>query len=81
MSHSTTDIEARKCVIAITREGNKLKTAKLRKQNGTVEVVWTRCSEGGNTDWRLFASECGVSAAPTAKARANSDGAVVVGFD
>jgi hypothetical protein len=81
MNDSITDIEAQRCVIAIAKEGNKLKTAKLRKQNGTVEVVWTRCSEDGNTDWRLFASECGVSAVPTAKAGANSDRTVVVGFN
>ena len=40
MSDSTTDIEAQQCVIAIAKEGNKLRTAKLRKQNGAVEVVY-----------------------------------------
>jgi hypothetical protein len=68
-------------VIAIVREGNKLKTAELREENGTVQVVRTTCSEDGNTNWRLFASDCGVPAAPTAKAGADSGRTVVVGFN
>lgn len=81
MGNITTDIEAPRFVIAIAKEDNKLKIVELRKHNGAFEVVWAKCSQSGDTDWKLFAAECGLSVESTAQADTNSHRTVVVGFD
>jgi len=67
--------------VAITQEGSKLKAVELREQKGALRVLWTKSGEDTDTDWRVFAAECGLSVEPTAHTGADSNRAVVVGFN
>ena len=81
MSHNNTNVGMQRSVVAIAKQDNKLKAVKLRKQRGTLEVLWTKSNEGTDADWRLFAAECGLSLESPVQKDIDSDRAVVVGFD
>jgi hypothetical protein len=70
-------------VIAIAKTDDELRAVELTEHNGTFEVLWTKSSTAGETNWQAFAAECGLSAEPTAKTRFADDGnkIVVIGFD
>jgi len=68
-------------VVAITQEESTLKAIELREQKGSFNVLWTKSGENTDTDWRVFAAECGLSVEPTAHTGADSNRAVVVGFN
>jgi hypothetical protein len=65
----------------MAKADNTLRTVELRKRNGVFEVLWTKSSESADTDWRVFAAECGLSIGPTAYADTDGGRMVVVGFD
>ena len=70
-------------VIAIAKTDDELRAVELTEHNGTFEVLWTKSSTAGETNWQAFAAECGFSAEPTAQTRFADDGnkIVVIGFD
>jgi hypothetical protein len=68
-------------VIAIVENNNRLKGIELIKMDGFFRVRWTKSSEGNDTDWRKFASECGLSVDPTEILDTDSVRTVVVGFN
>ena len=76
-----TNIRTQRSVVAIAQEESKLKAIELREQKGGLRVLWTKSSEDTDTDWRVFAAECGLSVEPTAHTGADSNRAVVVGFN
>lgn len=66
-------------VIAIAQEQGKLRAVKLTRRGRSVEVEWTRSTEGDQAQLGGFAGECGLSDAAGAE---TADGVVaVVGFD
>lgn len=68
-------------MIAIAKQDDKLKAVKIRKKMGGFEVLWTKSSKDADTDWRLFAAECGISVELASQADTYSDSLAVVGFD
>jgi len=81
MSNNVSGVGTRLSAIAIAQEENQLKAVKLGRQGGAFEVLWTKSSEVGRTDRRLFAAECGLSVKPTGQVKTDGDKTVVVGFD
>ena len=80
MNNNRTNSTHIRSVIAIVEENNRLKGVELLKQDGFFRVRWTRAGKGNDTDWRKFASECGLSVDPAALLDADSAGMVVAGF-
>jgi len=74
-------VGTRLSAIAIAQDESQLKAVELGKQGGAFEVLWTKSSEVGRTDRRLFAAECGLSVKPTGQAKTDGAKIVVVGFD
>jgi hypothetical protein len=68
-------------VVAIVEDNNKLKGVELLKRDRYFEIRWTKSSEGFDTDWKKFASECGLSIEPTALLDTDSERMIVVGFN
>jgi len=81
MNNNQTNIEIWQSVAAIVNDDNEFKGVELRKQDGAFEILWTRCSEDADTDWRDFAADCGLSVEPTALEETDSDRMVVAGFN
>ena len=81
MNNDKINMETRLSVIAIAQEESGFKAVGLRKKGGAFEILWTKSSERTDTNWRLFAAECGLSFEPTANADVGGDGIVVVGFN
>lgn len=81
MSNNVAGVGTRLSAIAIAQDESQLKAVELGKQGGAFEVLWTKSSESGRTDRRLFAAECGLSVKPTGQAKTDGDKIVVVGFD
>lgn len=80
MNNDKINMETQLSVIAIAHEESGFKAVELRKKGGAFEVLWTKSSKGTDTDWRLFAAECGLSVEPTARSHVEGDRRVVVGF-
>ncbi|MCH7556468.1 MAG: PilN domain-containing protein [Planctomycetes bacterium] len=76
-----TNIGTQRSVVAIAQEESKLKAIELREQKGILKVLWTKSSEDTDTDWRVFAAECGLSVDPTTHTGADDNKAIVVGFN
>ncbi len=76
-----TNIGTQRSVVAIAQEESKLKAIELREQKEALRVLWTKSSEDTDTDWRVFAAECGLSVEPTAHTGADDNKAIVVGFN
>jgi len=81
MSNNVTGVGTRLSAIAIAQDESQLKAVELGKQGGAFEVLWTKSSEVGRTDRRLFAAECGLSVKPTGQTKTDGAKVVVVGFD
>ncbi len=81
MSNNVTGVGTRLSAIAIAQDESQLKAVELGKRGGAFELLWTKSSEAGRTDRRLFAAECGLSVKPTGQAKTDGDKIVVVGFD
>jgi hypothetical protein len=81
MNNDKINMENQLSVIAIAHEESGFKAVELRKKVGAFEVLWTKGSKGTDTDWRLFAAECGLSLEPTARSHVERDRIVVVGFN
>lgn len=80
MSSSTTDMMMWTSTIAIAQEDDKLKALQITKHGESFKVLWAKSSENRDSDWGLFASECGFSVGLTEKGKTDRDKAVVVGF-
>ena len=76
-----TDIKTLQSVIAIVQEESKLKAIELRKLSDTINILWTKSSEEGTTDWKAFAAKCGLTAAPIEQISPDGHRAVIVGFN
>ena len=76
-----TNIKTLHSVIAIAQEEGKLKAIELRCQDGTTNVLWTKSSEYGTSDWRAFAAKCGLSVEPREQRSPDSSRAVIVGYN
>jgi len=81
MSNNVSGAGTRLSAIAIAQDESQLKAVELGKQGGAFEVLWTKSSEVGRTDRRLFAAECGLSVKRTGQAKTDRAKIVVVGFD
>lgn len=81
MNNDKTDVKAPRSVVAIVKEDDKLKSVELREQNGSLEILWAKSSQGADADWALFAVECGLSLEQTVQTGADGDRKVVVGFN
>ena len=80
MNESKTKLGTGQPVIAMLREGAKLKGIELQQKRGTLEVIWAKTTENADSDWPSFAAECGVSTESTTDAPAKKGSRVVVGF-
>jgi hypothetical protein len=49
------------CAIAMSQEESGLKAVEVTKLADTLEVLWAKSSRENDTNWRLFAAECGLS--------------------
>ncbi|MHC4144692.1 MAG: hypothetical protein ACYSUD_07935 [Planctomycetota bacterium] len=80
--NDNTNISAvmRRSVVAIAKEDNKLKAVEIRKHGKSLEVVWARSTDDADTDWRQFATRCGLTPEPTGYEETDGDKMVVVGF-
>jgi len=70
-----------KSVVALVEDNKKFKGIGLIERDGHFEIRWAKSSEGPETDWKKFASECGLSVEPTELSDSDSERMVVVGFD
>ena len=80
MNESDISLATRQSVVAMVREGGRLKAVELRKRNGSTEILWARSTDSADADWQSFAVECGVNVESPANGTAESDKTVVVGF-
>ena len=80
MNTNKTNMGIWQSVVAIVNDDNEFNGVELRKQGGSFEILWTRSSEGADTDWGEFAAECGLSVEPAALEDYDSDMMVVAGF-
>ena len=81
MNNNKTDVEEPQSVIVIVKENGTLRAVEMRKQNGSLEILWTRSSEGTNADWAQFAAECGLSPQPSDQTETEEFKKVIVGFN
>ena len=83
MNMNEYDNQEQPSVIAIAKIDNEFRAVELRERNGTFEVIWTKSSGDGDTNWHAFAAECGISFGSTEHAQYDieCDKIVVVGFD
>lgn len=81
MNNNMTNPTDIKSVIAIVEDNNRLKGVELIRRGGFFEIRWTKSDEGFDTDWKKFASECGLPVEPAALLDMDSARMVVVGFD
>jgi hypothetical protein len=79
--NTKTNIKTLHSVVAIAQEEGKLKAIKLQRQGGATNVLWTKFSEDGASNWRAFAAKCGLSVEPMAQRSPDSSRAVVVGYN
>lgn len=70
----------RRSVVAIAKEDNKLKAVEICKHGKSLEVVWARSTDDTDTDWRKFATRCGLMSEATEREESDGDKMVVVGF-
>lgn len=77
------DNQKQQSVIAIAKTDEQLRAVEIRENNGTFELLWTKSSAAGETSWKAFAAECGLSTGPKEQVRFDDNGEkiVVVGFD
>ena len=57
MNTNKTNMGIWQSVVAIVNDDNEFNGVELRKQGGSFEILWTRSSEGADTDWGEFAAE------------------------
>jgi len=81
MSDKADSTVRRRSVIAIAQADSKLKAVELRKEAGTIEVLWAKSSKGNETQWRQFAAECRLPVDVTEEAQADGDRTIVAGFN
>lgn len=69
-------------IIAVAKEDGQFKAIEVRRQDGRVEVVWTRSLPAEKQTWGGFAVECGVVSNPDHHDRtAKKSSPAVVGLD
>jgi len=71
----------RQSIVAIVKDDNKFKGIELQKQDGSLEILWTKSYENTDTGWSEFVAACGLSDGPAELADADTDRMVVVGFN
>jgi len=83
MNGNEHDSQRLQSVIAIAKTDDELRAVELRELNGAYEILWTKSSAAGETDWKAFAAECGLSTGPKEQTRFEGSGEkiVVIGFD
>jgi len=81
MSDNITDNQAQQSVIAIAKTDERFRTVEIRKQNGTFQILWTKSSADSDTNWQLFAADCGLPVERIEGIDTDSNKIVVVGFD
>ena len=83
MNGNEHDSQKHQSVIAIAKTDDELRAVELREHNGAYEILWTKSSAAGETDWKAFAAECGLSTGPKEQTRfeGNGEKIVVIGFD
>jgi hypothetical protein len=79
MNNNKTDVVEPQSVITMVKEGDTLKGVELRRTNGSVEILWTRSSEGA--DWQSFATECGLTPEQSPQTDENHSRKVIVGYN
>lgn len=80
MNDDNINVGTRRSVVAMVKEDGKLKGIELRKDRGSVEILWAKSAESSDIDWQSFALRCGLSATPTPAGDAESGKMVVIGF-
>jgi len=78
MSANLTGERRRRSVIAIAQGESSLKAVEIRRHGLAVEVLWAKSS--GDSDWGVFASECGVGSDPAGSEGRDGHKDVVAGF-
>jgi hypothetical protein len=81
MNNNKIEVVEPQSVIAFLKEDDTLKGVELRKTNGSVEILWTKSSDGSSADWRTFATECGLSLEQSPQADTSNVRKVVVGYN
>ena len=80
MNNNKTDIEKLQSVIVFVKEDDTLKGVELRKTNGSLEILWTKKSEGPEADWALFSADCGFAPEVNAQAEVETVKKLIVGY-
>jgi hypothetical protein len=81
MRDNLTDNQSQQSVIAMAKTDERFRTVEIRRQNGIFKILWARCSEDSDTNWQLFADDCGLPIERTESTDSDDDRIVVVGFD
>jgi len=69
-------------VIAAAKDDGQFRAVEVRKQEDTLEVLWTKSLPAGDQTWSAFAAACGVAAGPDGRDRAlKRHASSVVGLD
>ncbi len=77
IEHST---YKRLSAIAMSREESGLKAVEVVKLADALEVLWAKSSQNSNTNWQLFAAECGLSVGLAEQQKTDGDKTTVIGF-
>jgi Tfp pilus assembly PilM family ATPase len=69
-------------VIAAAKDDGQFKAVEVRRQEDTLEVLWTKSLPAGDQTWTAFAAACGVTAGPDGHDRVlKRHASSVVGLD
>jgi len=81
MRDSLTDNQSQQSVIAMAKTDERFRTVEIRRQNGTFQIIRARSSEDSDTNWQLFADDCGLPIERIEGEESGNDRIIVVGFD
>jgi len=81
MNHNKTEVDQPRSVVAIVKDDDKLKGVELRKQNGVLEMVWTKSAEEAGVDWVRFSAECRLTPEPNESVGVENRKQVIIGYN
>lgn len=80
MSTRKKDTKAASTIVAIAEQGDRLKAVCLGRHGSAFELLWTKSSDVGSTNWRSFAADCGLSTGQMPEQDAAGE-RIIAGFD
>ncbi|MBN2314762.1 MAG: hypothetical protein JXM79_12600, partial [Sedimentisphaerales bacterium] len=81
MNNDKTEMDRPRSVVAIVKDDDRLKGVELRKQNGALEIVWTKSAEEAGTDWIRFSAECRLTPEQSESVGVDHRKRVIIGYN